>query len=600
MLLWGLGAVAAPILIHLLLRQRPRPRPWAAMAWLQAAILVAQRRYKLTNLLLLLLRCLVLALLALALARPSFSGLGQGGRLVLIVDTSASMGPLSESPGALADAIQSLSNWDGQHEQVAVVTVDARVQLHSDGAMSGLANTLSSLEAVMVPGGLDRAAEPERFARLLEWCSRDSDVLMISDFRQDDGSRLLAALGEHVRSVQRWRVGSDSDNAIIGSVQTIGSPLPGQAASLRVSATGEPGGATLAIDGSLPVPVTLEGTGSQRTVRIPPLGAGRHELELSLIDTGLSYDNRTTIPVHVREGIETLTISDRRTRIGTALDADSQRLRNISIAPGDIGVARLPPGGLVFLDQTLLTGSDTLAEWLRTGGVLWCTLSTLRDSPDLAAILGETSLATTEIPGGVVNSGTAVLDASLSRIELTSMPTWNAPEQAEVLLRSGEHGIVHALAIDSGWLVVSSIDFEDHPSLTNSGGFPLWVGSTVRELCGRLTASNEWTAGDPSPITGEVRRDGLVVDLTAGEAILLEPGLWQTGPDHRPQDVVVLPARNEGMLRPLPVDAPTNLAQALPQRRGRDWGFALLIAAFLVLLAEGALAARAGRAYGGG
>ena len=62
----------------------------------------------------------------------------------------------------------------------------------------------------------------------------------------------------------------------------------------------------------------------------------------------------------------------------------------------------------------------------------------------------------------------------------------------------------------------------------------------------------------------------------------------------------MLPARNEGMLRPLPVDAPTNLAQALPQRRGRDWGFALLIAAFLVLLAEGALAARAGRAYGGG
>ena len=60
LLLWGTAAVMVPVLIHLLLRQRPRPRPWAAMRWLQAAMQRAQRRYKLTNLLLLLLRCLII------------------------------------------------------------------------------------------------------------------------------------------------------------------------------------------------------------------------------------------------------------------------------------------------------------------------------------------------------------------------------------------------------------------------------------------------------------------------------------------------------------------------------------------------------------
>ena len=57
-LLAGLAAVTVPILIHLLLRQRPRPRPWAAMRWLLAAAQQASRRYRLTNFLLLLLRIL--------------------------------------------------------------------------------------------------------------------------------------------------------------------------------------------------------------------------------------------------------------------------------------------------------------------------------------------------------------------------------------------------------------------------------------------------------------------------------------------------------------------------------------------------------------
>ena len=117
LLLWGLVAVSVPILIHLLMRQRPKPRTWGAMRWLLAALEVAQRRYKLTNLLLLLLRCLIITILALALARPSIRGFGGGGRLVLVVDTTASMGAVGEGVGALEDCRDKLQAF-------ATVTLD--------------------------------------------------------------------------------------------------------------------------------------------------------------------------------------------------------------------------------------------------------------------------------------------------------------------------------------------------------------------------------------------------------------------------------------------------------------------------------------------
>jgi len=69
-MLWGLGAVAVPIIIHLLNRRKFRTVTWAAMKFVKLSIDQNQRRMKLEDLILLLLRCAMLALLALALARP--------------------------------------------------------------------------------------------------------------------------------------------------------------------------------------------------------------------------------------------------------------------------------------------------------------------------------------------------------------------------------------------------------------------------------------------------------------------------------------------------------------------------------------------------
>ncbi|MDF3056308.1 MAG: hypothetical protein K0R17_523 [Rariglobus sp.] len=95
----GLAALSLPVIIHLLNKLRIREVRWAAMRFLLAAAQKNQRRVKMQDLLLLILRCLVLALIVFAFARPTFekiakSSLVAGDPLTVMVllDQSASMG----------------------------------------------------------------------------------------------------------------------------------------------------------------------------------------------------------------------------------------------------------------------------------------------------------------------------------------------------------------------------------------------------------------------------------------------------------------------------------------------------------------------------
>jgi hypothetical protein len=98
----GTAMGSAPIIIHLLNRQRYKRITWAAMHWLLASFKKSSRRLQIEDLILLIIRILILILLALALARPFLqeSGVFLGGRShvhrVVVLDTSFSMG---YSPG---------------------------------------------------------------------------------------------------------------------------------------------------------------------------------------------------------------------------------------------------------------------------------------------------------------------------------------------------------------------------------------------------------------------------------------------------------------------------------------------------------------------
>src|SRR3954465_12275392 len=95
-MLWGGGAVGAPVAIPFFFRSRYRTVPWAAMKFLLDSIEQTSRRLRFQELLLLILRCAVLALLAFAMARPvpsAVRGTGRGDAVdaVFLIDTSYSM-----------------------------------------------------------------------------------------------------------------------------------------------------------------------------------------------------------------------------------------------------------------------------------------------------------------------------------------------------------------------------------------------------------------------------------------------------------------------------------------------------------------------------
>jgi len=94
----GLICAAGPLLIHLLNRRRYRLVHWAAMEFLLEAVQQRQRRLRLRDLLLLLLRTAAVLLFGLALAQPYWASGGAPlarhapRHLVLLVDNSLSMG----------------------------------------------------------------------------------------------------------------------------------------------------------------------------------------------------------------------------------------------------------------------------------------------------------------------------------------------------------------------------------------------------------------------------------------------------------------------------------------------------------------------------
>jgi len=99
-ILTGAGAVAVPVLIHILNRTRFRIRDWAAMKFLMEAVRKNRRRLRIEELILLAIRCLIVLLLALALARFTGCGAmdvlpsaGAGSQMgVYLLDDSYSMG----------------------------------------------------------------------------------------------------------------------------------------------------------------------------------------------------------------------------------------------------------------------------------------------------------------------------------------------------------------------------------------------------------------------------------------------------------------------------------------------------------------------------
>ncbi|MEO2026964.1 MAG: BatA domain-containing protein [Fuerstiella sp.] len=100
-LAWGALAFSIPLILHILNRSRFRRVEWGAMHLLESVVKVNHKRFRLEQLLLLLVRCAIPALLAFALARPVLTATQTPTgdtpvSLVILLDTSYSMDATKE------------------------------------------------------------------------------------------------------------------------------------------------------------------------------------------------------------------------------------------------------------------------------------------------------------------------------------------------------------------------------------------------------------------------------------------------------------------------------------------------------------------------
>ncbi len=128
--LWGLLAIALPILVHLFNQRRPRPLAFGAIEFVLRSQRQKARRLRLRQILLLALRCLLIAAVALALARPSLKPRGVEAAqtsgpqaTALVLDASLSMryrvGTRTLFEKARAEALSALERL-GPDEPAAV------------------------------------------------------------------------------------------------------------------------------------------------------------------------------------------------------------------------------------------------------------------------------------------------------------------------------------------------------------------------------------------------------------------------------------------------------------------------------------------------
>ncbi len=233
----GLAAVAIPIIIHLLFRQRRRPIEWGAMRFLLEAYRRSRHRMRLEQWLLLAIRCLVLALLGLALARPLLSNsalpLGPGSRVVyLVIDNGlASTATGADGRTALQRHVQQASLVVGSlkaSDRVALVAaarpIEAIIDPPAVDHAAVLAN-LGELKASHTPTDIDAALSRVRESIAL----RQDDpspvfVYLLSDF--------LAGSADLTRPLSARFVDDERSIRLIASEPSAEAPLNVQVESI--------------------------------------------------------------------------------------------------------------------------------------------------------------------------------------------------------------------------------------------------------------------------------------------------------------------------------------------------------------------------------
>ncbi|HEX5005240.1 MAG TPA: BatA and WFA domain-containing protein [Gemmatimonadales bacterium] len=183
--LWALPAVFLPLILHLVARRQPPTLPFPAVRYLQQVTRDHQRRLKLRNWLLLLVRTLLILTLVLAAAGPTVARDGLAGHapaaLVLVVDNSPSSGAVGGGTPMLdrlkAAAREVLAKATGE-DAIWLVTATG-VARRAPAAL--LRAAVDSLEPSDVR--LDLGTAVSQAGDLLANDDRPGEVIVLSDLQ---------------------------------------------------------------------------------------------------------------------------------------------------------------------------------------------------------------------------------------------------------------------------------------------------------------------------------------------------------------------------------------------------------------------------------
>lgn len=447
-LLWGIGAVSVPIVIHLLNRRRFQRVRWAAMEFLLSAQKKNKRRVRVEHLLVLLLRCLAMALLALAVSRPvatsgallQLPGVGDPVERVVLLDDS----------GSMSHRVGRTSAFDKAKAHARRLVEALRAERPRDFLTASRTSRPDSPDVLLAPLATDRAdgwlrqldqAQPTPVTfdppRALEACVRrltDSNgptqrvVYVLTDLRANDW---LGASGERPRALGEALRAAPKDTRFllvdVGSDDTRDLGVTLFEPTEKLAMVGLPLELVVHVANRGPhpvfdVPLVLE-AGDAR-VPLPPIArieagqeavvrhryaftkAGVSALAVKLPDDALPLDDARHLALEVREALRVLLIEGEEG--ARPIDAETRRLALALAPPGEVesGVEPVVVTPDALRDVDLSTFDSVIAcnleawprervpellKWVERGGGLGVFLGDLVDvaawERDLAPLL---------------------------------------------------------------------------------------------------------------------------------------------------------------------------------------------------------------------
>jgi hypothetical protein len=399
LVLIGLGALAIPVLVHLIQRERKRVVEFPSLMFLRRIPYQSVRRRRIRDWMLLLMRLAALALVVLAFARPFFrrdslAAAAQNGarEAVILLDASYSMDygdRWQKAQAAARDAIHALGPAD--RASLVLFSSGAEVAVRSAGDRGRLA---AGLAAAKSGPGATRYAPALKLAGslLVESPLPRREIILISDFqrrgweqtpgrddvRLPDRTTLTpvnVAAGETSNlsvtpvSLQRTRFENHDRVAVTaGLVNHGGKPMNGINVTLEVD------GQTIQ---SLPVSAAAGGSGS---VTFAPFTVASRNMRgtIKLPEDALARDNvfhfvvSPSAPVHAvvinRAGADSEALY-----LGRALSiGESPRVELTMRSPGSFSDADARGSAVVILNDVQVSNdlADRLTRFVSAGGGL--------------------------------------------------------------------------------------------------------------------------------------------------------------------------------------------------------------------------------------